>query len=74
MCAAKSVATVQVKGIAHPIATYAVIGPKRPEQVSSARLRLELEVEGMSDDERKAAADTLRRALGLLEKDNQSQR
>jgi hypothetical protein len=31
---------VQVKGIAHPIATYAVIGPKQdPEQVSTAHLR-----------------------------------
>jgi len=59
---------VQIKGIAHPIATYAVIGPKRvPEQVSTAHLRLELEVERMSDDERKAAAEELRRALGLLE-------
>jgi PAS domain S-box-containing protein len=59
---------VQVKGIAHPIATYAVIGPKQhPEQVSTAHLRLELEVERMSDDERKVAAEELRRALGLLE-------
>jgi len=57
---------VQIKGIAHPIATYAVIGPN-PEQVSTAHLRLELEVERMSDDERKAAAEELRRALGLLE-------
>jgi len=60
---------VQVKGIAHPIATYAVIGPKQDsEQVSTAHLRLELEVERMSDDERKAAAEELRRALGLLER------
>jgi len=59
---------VQVKGIAHPIATYAVIGPKQePGQVSTAHLRLEFEVERMSDDERKAAAEELRRALGLLE-------
>jgi PAS domain S-box-containing protein len=59
---------VQVKGIAHPIATYAVIGPKLDlEQVSTAHLKLELEVERMSDGERKAAAEELRRALGLLE-------
>jgi hypothetical protein len=65
---------VQVKGISNPIATYAVIGPRHdPEQVSTAHLRLELEVERMSDNERKAAADALRHALGLLEKDRQSQ-
>ena len=64
---------VQIKGIAHPIAAYAVIGPKQdPERVGSAHLRLELEVERMSDDERKTAADTLRRALGLLEKGEKS--
>jgi len=60
---------VQVKGITHPIATYTVIGPKQdPEQVGTAHLRLEFEVERMSDDERKAAAEELRRALGLLER------
>jgi hypothetical protein len=34
-------------------------------------LKLEIEVDRMSGDERKAAADALRRALGLLEKDVQ---
>ena len=60
---------VQVKGIAQPVATYAVVGLKQDaEQAGTAHLRLELDADRMSDDERKAAADTLRRALGLLEK------
>jgi PAS domain S-box-containing protein len=60
---------VQVKGIAQPVATYAVIGVKHEaEQAVTAHLRLELDPECMSDDERKVAADALRRALGLLEK------
>jgi class 3 adenylate cyclase len=60
---------VQVKGIAQPVATYAVLGPKQDaDQGDTAHLRLELDAERMTDDERKAAADTLRRALGLLEK------
>ncbi len=63
---------VQVKGIAKPVATYGVIGlDQDPEQAATAHLRLELEVDRMSGDERKAAADTLRRALGLLEKGGQ---
>lgn len=64
---------VQVKGIAQPVATYAVVGlDQDPEQAGTAHLKLELEVDRMSGDERKAAADALRRALGLLEKDVQS--
>ena len=60
---------VQVKGIAEPVATYSVIGLNQDlDQAGTAHLRLELEVDRMSDDERKAAADKLRRALGLLEK------
>jgi len=63
---------VQVKGIAQPVATYAVIGLNRgPEQASTEHLRLELEIDRMSGDERKVAADALRRALGLLEKNDQ---
>jgi hypothetical protein len=62
---------VQVKGIADPVATYVVVGANQnPEQSGTEHLRLELEVERMSGEERKAAADALRRALGLLEKDN----
>ncbi len=60
---------VQVKGIAQPVATYAVIGLMQgAEQARTAHLRLELDPDHMSDDERKVAADALRRALGLLEK------
>jgi PAS domain S-box-containing protein len=63
---------VQVKGIAQPVATYAVVGPKQDaEQAATAHLRLEVDADRMSDDERKAAADVLRRALGLLEKGGQ---
>ena len=63
---------VQVKGIAQPVAIYAVVGLKQnAEQAGTAHLRLELDADRMSDDERKAAADTLRRALGLLEKGGQ---
>jgi adenylate cyclase len=60
---------VRVKGIAEPVATYAVVGAKpQSEQQRTAHLRLELDAERMSMDERKAAAEALRRALGLLEK------
>ena len=60
---------VQVKGIAYPIATYAVLGPKQdPERDVTAHLRLDIDPDRMTDDERRAAADKLRRALGLLEK------
>ena len=64
---------VQVKGIAQPVATYLVVGLKPDvEQASTAHLRLELDADRMSDDERKAAAGALRRALGLLEKGGQA--
>ena len=54
---------VQVKGITQPVATYVVIGLKQDaEQAGTAHLRLELDADRMSDDERKAAADALRRA------------
>ncbi|MGA8968266.1 MAG: PAS domain S-box protein [Pseudolabrys sp.] len=63
---------VQIKGIVEPVATYAVIGVNQdPEHAGTAHLRLELEVGRMSGDERKAAADALRRALGLLENNSQ---
>ena len=62
---------VQVKGITQPVATYLLVGLKPDtEQASKEHLRLELDAERMSDDERKAAADTLRRALQSLEKGN----
>lgn len=64
---------VQVKGIAQPIVTYAVIGLNQDsEQAGIEHLRLELEIDRMSGDERKAAANALRRALGLLETDNEA--
>jgi class 3 adenylate cyclase len=60
---------VKVKGLAQPIATYAVTGLKPDtEQAGTTHLRLEFDADRMSDNERKAAADALRRALGLLEK------
>ena len=60
---------VQIKGIAQPVATYLVVGMKPDvEQDGTQHLRLELDAERMSDDERKKAADTLRRALESLEK------
>jgi class 3 adenylate cyclase len=58
---------VQVKGLPQPVATYAVVGLNR-ETASTEHLRLELEIDRMCGEERKAAADALRRALGLLEK------
>jgi len=64
---------VQVKGIAQPVVTYAVIGLNQDsEQAGTGHLRLELEIDRMSCDERKAAANALRRALGLLETDNEA--
>jgi PAS domain S-box-containing protein len=60
-----------VKGIAQPVGTYAVVGPNEDPERGTEHLRLELEVDRMSGDERKAAADALRRALGLLEKGDQ---
>lgn len=63
---------VQVKGIAQPVATYAVVGLKRDaEEAATAHLQLKLDADRMSDDERKAAADALRHALGLLERGGQ---
>jgi PAS domain S-box-containing protein len=63
---------VQIKGIAQPVATYEVVGlMENVEQAGTAHLRLELDADRMSDDERKVAAEALRRALGLLEKGDQ---
>ena len=63
---------VQVKGIAEPVATYAVTGLQQDlEKASTRHLKIELQVDRMSGDERRAAADALRRALGLLEIDEQ---
>ena len=52
-----------------------MVGPKpQSEQPSMAHLRLEIDAERMSDAERRAAAEALRRALGLLEKGAQDGR
>jgi class 3 adenylate cyclase len=60
---------VQVKGIAQPVATYAVVGPKRDaEEAATAHLQLKLDADRMSHDERKVAAEALRQALELLER------
>src|SRR3954454_21641228 len=59
---------VQVKGIAKPVATYAVVGLKGAEHAGTAHLRLELDPDRMTDDELRVAADKLRLAIGLLEK------
>jgi hypothetical protein len=48
---------VQIKGIAQPVATYAVVGPKRDvKEAATAHLQLRLDADRMSDCERKAAA------------------
>jgi class 3 adenylate cyclase len=61
--------SVRVRGIAQPVTTYEVIGIRRlDEPTGTAHLRLELDAERMSAGEREAAAAALRRALGLLEK------
>ena len=60
---------VQVKGIARPVVTYEVLGMKQDSKdEDTPNLRLELDTESMSDDERRAAADALRSALESLEK------
>lgn len=59
---------VRVKGIAHPVETYEVVGPRsQSKQPSASHLRLEIDAARMSEEERKMAADELRRALDLLE-------
>ena len=40
-----------------------------PDLAGTTHLRLELQIDRMSDDERRAAANKLRHALGLLEED-----
>jgi class 3 adenylate cyclase len=58
---------LQIKGIAQPVATYAVL-KQAPKRAGTAHLQLELDADRVSDNERRAAADALRRALELLEK------
>jgi len=64
---------IHVRGLAYPVATYSVVGLK-PESTAAAgvvhadlpHLRLEIEPERMSADERRQAATALRRALEVL--------
>ena len=61
---------VQVKGIAQPVATYAVVGLKSEAAQTAAvtpHLRLELAPDHMSADERRRAAEALRAALAKLD-------
>jgi PAS domain S-box-containing protein len=61
---------IHVKGLAYPVATYGVVGLKaQPTPAANAdlpHLRLEIEPELMSADERQQAATALRRALEML--------
>jgi PAS domain S-box-containing protein len=66
---------IQVKGIAHPVATYCVLGPKsdprrasEPPRTDVPHLRLEIEPQLMSAEQRLQAAAALRRALAILER------
>ena len=58
---------VQVKGIAQPVATYAVVGLKADAGAATPHLRLELAPDHMSADERRRAAEALRAALAKLD-------
>ncbi len=65
---------IRVKGIAYPVATYNVVALKTDLATTCAavradlpHLRLEIEPELMSADERQQAATALRRALRILD-------
>jgi PAS domain S-box-containing protein len=65
---------IRVKGIAYPVATYNVVALKTDLATTCScvradlpHLRLDIEPELMSADERHRAAATLRHALGILE-------
>jgi class 3 adenylate cyclase len=69
---------IRVKGIAYPVATYIAVAHKTdlattcsPVRADLPHLRLEIEPELMSADERQQAATALRHALGTL--DNQTE-
>ena len=58
---------VQVKGIAQPVATYLVVGPKSEADESvTPHLRLDIDPARMSEEERRRAAQALRDALTRL--------
>jgi hypothetical protein len=67
--ASGSSSKIRVKGIADPVKSYTVVGLNQNGAIEgAAHLRLELDADSMSDEERRAAAEVLRRALGQLEK------
>ncbi len=57
---------VQVKGIAQPVATYVVKGLNEEEPAAAPALRLDIDPESMSAEERRRAAQSLRDALAKL--------
>jgi len=64
---------IEVRGIAHPVVTYAVVGDRatgekseRPAGDDPASFRLHLDLDRMSVEEREAAATALRAALERL--------
>ena len=60
---------VQVKGVGHPVATYVVVGPQdEAARDAASSLRLDIDPASMTDAERRAAVEALRRVLGVLEK------
>ena len=68
---------IEVKGMAYPVATYQVVG-LRDEHGGQRRLReaqgnltLDLDLDGMTADERDQAARVLRRALEMLSNDDE---
>jgi len=67
---------IRVRGLAYPVATYRVVGLKAQPTAAAGsactdlpHLRLEIEPELMSADERRQAVTALRRALRRIEKD-----
>jgi PAS domain S-box-containing protein len=72
---------LRVRGLAYPVATYGVVALKEELatttgllQTELPYLRLELDPGSMSEDERRKAADALRRALASLETNRNDER
>ena len=64
---------IDVKGIAYPVATYQVLDSyenlgrqRRHFREDHPNVKLDLDLEAMTSDDREQAASVLRRALGLL--------
>jgi class 3 adenylate cyclase/PAS domain-containing protein len=67
----------EVKGIAYPVATYRVIDTyenlgreRRHFREEHSNVKLDIDLEAMTGDDRRPAADILRRALTLLTEDD----